>query len=157
VKKFAVAVIVFCLFQAVCPASLQINPLACYRRVKIMATTYRADRFSDIGCYRRVSKNGKRMGNFVALNFLPGGSVVMIPKLFKTTKFIVADTFGKTGIGKYKDRKYWKVDILRNRGEWIDDFDFPLELYVVKYNRGGLVKNAGVRANCRRFMENTTP
>ena len=97
------------------------------------------------------------MGNYVALNFLPGGSVVMIPQLFKTTKLIVADTFGKSGIGKYKGKKYWKVDILRNRGEWIDDFDFPLDLYVVKYNKKGRVKNAEVRRNCRRFMENTTP
>ena len=156
-RKFAAALAIFFLFQAVCPAALQVNPLARYRRVKILATTYRADHFSDIGCYQRVSKNGKRMGNYVALNFLPGGSVVMIPQLFKTTKLIVADTFGKSGIGKYKGKKYWKVDILRNRGEWIDDFDFPLDLYVVKYNKKGRVKNAEVRRNCRRFMENTTP
>ena len=81
----------------------------------------------------------------------------MIPELLKTTKLTVADTFGKSGIGHYKGKKYWKVDILRNKQEWIDDFDYPLNLYVVKYNAKGPVKDAGVRRNCQRFLKKGNP
>jgi hypothetical protein len=123
-----------------------------YKKVKILATTYFTHRWSATGRYRQVSKNGKRLGEFVALNFLPGGSIVMIPELFKTTKLEVADTFGGSGVGKYKGQKYWKVDILRDKGEWIDDLDHPLDLYIVKYNKEGPVKNKQVRKNCQAFL-----
>jgi len=135
------------------------NPLAeakgdlAYRKVKILATTYFANKWSDIGRYQRVSKNGKRLGNYVALNFLPGGSIIMIPKLFKTTKFEVADTMGGSGKGNYRGKSYWKVDILRNKGEYIDDFDYPLDLYIVKFNKRGPVKNEQVRRNSLLFAD----
>jgi hypothetical protein len=119
-----------------------------YPKMNVWVSTYYADHWSDTGRYRQVSKNGKRLGNFVALNFLPGGSIIMIPKLFKTTKFEVADTFGSTGIKTVKGKKYWLVDILRNHNEWYDDHDFPVELLVVKYNKKGPVKNRTVRKNC---------
>jgi len=124
-----------------------------YPKVKVLTTTYYAHRWSDIGRYKRVSKKGKRLGNFVAINFLPGGSIVMIPELFQTTTFEVADTFGGSGIGVYKGKKYWKVDILRNKNEWHDDFDHPLDLYVVKYNKNGPVKNAQVKRNCMNYQK----
>jgi len=122
-----------------------------YPKVKILASTYVTHRWSATGRYRQVSKNGRRLGDFIALNFLPGGSIVMIPTLFKTTKLEVADTFGGSGRGYYKGAKYWKVDILRDKGEWIDDFDHPLDLYIVKYNKNGPVKNQQVRKNCEMF------
>ena len=134
-------------------AKISNTPYQGYPKVKILATTYFANRWSDTGRYRRVSKNGRRMGNFVALNFLPGGSIVAIPELFKTTKLEVADTFGGSGIGHFKGKKYWKVDILVNKNEWIDDFDHPLDLYIVKYNKKGPVKNQQVRKNCQAFMD----
>lgn len=121
--------------------------------VKILATTYFAHKWSDTGRYKRVSKNGKRLGNYVALNFLPGGSIIMIPELFKTTKFEVADTLGGSGRGPYQGKSYWKVDILRNKGEYIDDFDYPLDLYIVKFNKRGPVKNEQVRRNSLLFAD----
>jgi len=127
-------------------------PTASVSKTKVLASTYYAHKWSDIGRYKRVSKNGKRLGNFVALNFLPGGSIVMIPQLFKTTKFEVADTFGGSGAKYYKGKKYWKVDILRNKGEWYDDIDHPIELVIVKVNKKGPVKNQKVRKNCQPFL-----
>ena len=124
-----------------------------YPKVKVLVTSYFAHRWSDFGRYKRVSKNGKRLGNFVALNFLPGGSIVMIPELFKTSKFEVADTFGGSGAGYYKGEKYWKVDMLRNKHEWMDNLDHPLDLYIVKYNGKGPVKNRQVRMNCEAFKK----
>ncbi len=124
-----------------------------YRKVKVLVTTYRTDHWSYQGRYKVVSKNGKRLGNYVALNFLPGGTIIMIPELFKTTTLEVVDTFGGTGIGYYKGKKYWKIDILRDRGEWMDDFDYPLNMYIVKYNQGGPVKNQLVKRNIQLFLE----
>lgn len=124
-----------------------------YRKPKVLVTTYRTDLWSHQGRYRVVSKEGKRLGNYVALNFLPGGSVIRLPRLFKTSTFEVADTFGGSGIGYFRGKEYWKVDILRDKGEWMDDFDFPLEIEVVKYNFGGPVKNARVRRNCELFLK----
>jgi len=124
------------------------DPYSKYPKLKVLASTYYADHWSNTGRYRQVSKDGKRLGNFVALNFLPGGSIIMIPKLFKTTKFEVADTFGGSGLKYHKGKRYWKVDILRNHNEWYDDHDFPLELYIVKYNKTGQVKNRAVKNNC---------
>ncbi|MBI5700792.1 hypothetical protein HZC34_02955 [Candidatus Saganbacteria bacterium] len=126
-------------------------PYSKYEKVKIIASTYYAHLWSDTGRYRRVSKNGKRLGDFVALNFLPGGSVIMIPELFKTTTLEVADTFGGSGYTTFKGKKYWKVDILRNKNEFYDDFDYPLDMYIIKLNKCGAVKNKEVRQNCINF------
>jgi hypothetical protein len=134
------------------PQIIESVPYSHYQKTKILVTTYRTDRWSHQGRYKVVSKGGKRLGNYVALNFLPGGSFIMIPELFKTTTLEVADTFGGKGYGYYKGKKYWKVDILRDKGEWMDDFDHPLDLYVVKYNYDGPVKNQEVRLNCQKFM-----
>jgi len=120
-----------------------------YPKMKVWVSTYYADHWSNTGRNRQVSKNGKRLGNFVALNFLPGGSIIMIPRLFKTTKFEVADTFGSSGVKKVKGKRYWLVDILRNHNEWYDDHDFPVDLYVVKYNNKGPVKNLKVKKSCQ--------
>lgn len=141
-----------CLLAEETPA--EENPYARYPKVKILATCYFAHRWSDYGRYKRVSENGWRLGNYVALNFLPGGSIVMIPELLGTTKLEVADTFGGSGKGRYKGKTYWKVDILRDKNEWIDDFDYPLDLYIVKYNKKGPVKNAQVKQNCQAFIDN---
>jgi hypothetical protein len=119
-----------------------------YPRMKVWVTTYYANHWSDTGRYRQVSKNGKRLGDFVALNFLPGGSLVMIPRLFDSTVFEVADTYGGSGRKVVKGICYWKVDVLRNAREWYDTHDFPVVLYIVKYNRNGQVKNRSVRKNC---------
>ncbi|HTY14021.1 MAG TPA: hypothetical protein VMD02_07570 [Candidatus Omnitrophota bacterium] len=124
-----------------------------YRKVKVLVSTYYADRWSDEGRYRMVSHHGKRLGNFVALNFLPGGSIIMLPRIFKTTKFEVADTFGGTGYRYYNGRKYWKVDILRNRGEKYASVDGPVEMVVVSINFKGPVKNAAVRKNAELFIK----
>jgi len=124
-----------------------------YPKIKVLTTTYFAHQWSDTGRYRQVSKNGVRLGNFVALNFLPGGSIIMIPALLKTTKLIVADTLGGSGRGHFKGKPYWKVDILRNEAEWMDDIDKPVELLVVKYNKAGPVKNRQVRQNCEEFLK----
>ncbi len=147
--RWAGILLLFALSSAISfPASAN-DPYSQYPKLKVLVSTYYADHWSSTGRYRQVSKNGKRLGNFVALNFLPGGSIIMIPKLFKTTKFEVADTFGGTGLKYHKGKRYWKVDILRNHQEWYDDHDFPLDVYIVKYNRGGQVKNATVRKNCQ--------
>jgi len=135
------------------PAALAEDAYSKYPRIKVLATTYTTEHWSNQGRYRIVSKGGKRLGNFVALNFLPGGSIVMIPELFKTTKLEVADTFGGSGAGYYKGKKYWKVDILRNRGEWIDDYDHPLDLYIVKINNNGKFKNQAVKKNYQAVLE----
>jgi len=134
-------------------SSVSKTPAKNYQKVRVIASTYYAHKWSDIGRYRRVSKNGKRLGNFVALNFLPGGSIIMIPKLFKTTKFEVADTFGGSGTRYYKGKKYWKVDILRNKGEWYDDIDHPIELIIAGVNHKGPVKNLTVRKNFLAFLK----
>lgn len=118
-----------------------------HKKIKVITSTYFAHKWSDIGCYKRVSKRGKRLGNFVALNFLPGGSIITIPQIFKTTTFEVADTFGGSGYTYYKGKKYWKVDILKNKNEWHDDFDYPLDLYVIKFNKKGPTKNKQVYNN----------
>jgi len=123
------------------------------RKVKVLTTTYYAHKWSDIGRYKKVSEKGKRLGNYVALNFLPGGSIIMIPELFKTTTFEVADTLGGSGRGYFHGKAYWKVDILRNKAEYIDDYDYPLDLYIVKYNKQGPVKNRQVRKNSLLFAD----
>lgn len=146
-----------CLLFFCCSLSFaQFNPSATesaeyskYPKIKVLQTVYYAHHWSDYGRYKRVSKNKKRIGNTVACNFLPGGSIIMIPELFKTTKFEVADTFGGKGYGFFKGEKYWKVDVLRNKSEWIDDFDHPLDMYIVKYNNAGPVKNSQVARNCQ--------
>lgn len=133
-------------------------PMLCfagkYPTVKVLTTCYFAERWSDQGAYRKVSKNGKRLGNFVALNFLPSGSVIMIPSLFKTTKFEVADTLKGKGRGYFRGKSYWKVDILRNENEWIDDFDRPQDLQIVKINRQGRFRDQLVRENYQTFIDN---
>ncbi len=132
-------------------------PGSAYPKIKVWVSTYYADHWSDIGRYRQVSKSGKRLGNFVALNFLPGGSVVMIPRLFKATTFEVADTFGRSGVKRVNDKRYWLVDVLRNHNEWYEDHDFPVDLYIVKYNRRGPVKNAVVHRNCHYVYKRLYP
>ncbi len=92
------------------------------------------------------------MGNYVAINFLPAGSIVMIPELFKTTKLEVADTLAGRGVGVYKGKKYWKVDILCNKNEWIDDFDYPMDLIVVKINKNGRFRDRACRRNHQLFL-----
>ncbi len=124
-----------------------------YRKIKVIVSTYYANRWSDQGRYRMVSKHGKRLGNFVALNFLPGGSVVMLPYMFRTTKFEVADTFGGTGYRYFHGRKYWKVDVLRNQGEKYASVDGPVDLVIVKINFKGPVKNAAVRKNVNDILK----
>ncbi|OGC14703.1 hypothetical protein A3J90_08885 [candidate division WOR-1 bacterium RIFOXYC2_FULL_37_10] len=124
-----------------------------YFTIKVLTTSYFAHKGSDYGCYRRVTKNQKRMGNFIALNFLPGGSIVMIPALFKTTTFEVADTFGGSGVGYFKGEKYWKVDILKNKNEWHENIDYPIDLYVVKFNEKGPVKNKTVKNNTLSILQ----
>jgi hypothetical protein len=119
-----------------------------YPKLKVWVSTYYADHWSDTGRYRQVSNHGKRIGNFVALNFLPGGSIIMLPRLFDSTTFEVADTFGGSGFRTVKGRRYWKVDVLRNHNEWYDNHDFPVDLYIVKYNKPGQVKNRVVKNNC---------
>jgi len=133
------------------------NPLKNYPSVKVMVTTYFTHLWSTQGAYKKVSKNNKRLGNYVAINFLPSGSIVMIPELFKTTKLEVADTLGGSGIKYYKGKKYWKVDILRDKSEWIDDFDHPLNLYVVKINKNGKFRDNIVRQNYYRFLKSLNP
>lgn len=122
-------------------------------KVKVLVSTYYAHKWSHQGRYKVVSKNGKRLGDYVALNFLPGGSIVMIPRLFGNTTFEVADTFGGSGIGYFRHKKYWKIDILRNKGEWYDDVDSPVDLYVVKFNSVGPVKNSIVRRNTKNYLK----
>jgi hypothetical protein len=121
-------------------------------KVRVLVSTYYAHRWSDTGRYRKVSKNKKRLGNFVALNFLPGGSIVTIPALFKTTRFEVADTFGGSGVGYFRGKRYWKVDILRNKDERHMDIDKPVDLYIIKFNKSGPVKNQQVRINSQNYM-----
>lgn len=135
-------------FAAYSPTKKEAEYYSKFPKIKVLQTVYFAHKWSDIGRYKRVSINKKRIGEYVALNFLPGGSIIMIPELFRTSKFEVADTFGGTGFGKFKGKKYWKVDVLRNKGEYIDDFDFPMEMYIVKYNKNGPVKNKAVKQNC---------
>lgn len=128
-----------------------------YPKIKVLQTVYYAHHWSDYGRYKRVTKNKKRLGNYVACNFLPGGSIIMIPELFRTTKFEVADTFGGKGYGFFKGEKYWKVDILRNKDEWLDDFDYPMDMYIVKFNKGGPVKNHQVAKNCETIWQSLFP
>ncbi|MFA5034581.1 MAG: hypothetical protein WC500_02225 [Candidatus Margulisiibacteriota bacterium] len=118
-----------------------------YPSIKILVTTYYTQNWSETGRYRRVSKDGHRLGNFVALNFLPGGSIVMIPRLFKNQLFEVADTFGGRGYDYFKGKRYWKIDILRDEGEFYEDIDSPVDLYIVKYNKRGEFKNREVKRN----------
>lgn len=147
VAKFCAILFIFSL-ASLAPLA-ETKPLP---QVKILATTYFAHLWSDYGAYRRVSINGRRMGNYVAINFLPAGSIVMIPELFKTTKLEVADTLAGRGVGVYKGKKYWKVDILCNKHEWIDDFDYPLDLIVVKINQNGRMRDRTVRRNYQLFQ-----
>jgi len=121
-------------------------------KTKVLVSTYYAHNWSSQGRYRIVSKNGKRIGDFVALNFLPGGSKIKIPRLFKNTVFEVADTFGGSGVGRYHGKACWKVDVLRNKGEWYDDVDYPVEMEIVKINFKGELKNASARNNFNRFL-----
>ena len=129
------------------------QPAKAYPKVMVLTTTYFAHRWSDYGCYRRVSKNGKRLGEYVACNFLPAGSMVMIPSLFKTTKLIVADTLAGAGTGYFHGKKYWRLDILRNKNEWIDDFDTPQELIVFKIKTKGVLRDAVVKNNYKKFLQ----
>jgi len=122
-------------------------------KIKVLTTCYFAHRWSDEGAYRRVSQKGKRLGNFVALNFLPAGSIIMIPELLKTTKLEVADTLGGRGVGRWKGKKFWKVDILRNKAEWLDDFDHPLELVIVKINPSGRLRDRIIKQNYQAFLK----
>ena len=149
VKILLVLLALVLALQAI-PLAKASNPYS----IKILATCYFAPHWSDQGAYRIVSKNGQRLGNFVALNFLPGGSIVMIPALFKTTKLEVADTLAGKGVGAFKGKKYWKVDILCDEKEWIDDFDFPLELIIVKINKNGPMRDRIVRRNYQLFLNN---
>jgi hypothetical protein len=155
VAKRSAVTAFFLVFLFVCGAwAASLTPdYSPYRKVKVLVTTYRTDHWSSQGRYKIVSKNGKRLGEYVALNFLPGGTLIMIPELFDTTTLEVADTFGGSGVGYYKGKKYWKIDILRDKGEWIDDYDYPLTMVIVKYNYGGPVKNREVKRNVRLFME----
>lgn len=127
------------------------------KKVEALITSYFAHRWSDHGAYKQVSVKGKRMGNFVALNFLPSGSIIEIPELLKTTKLEVADTLGGRGVGYYKGKKYWRVDILRNKHEWMDDFDHPLEIRIVKINHKGRFRDKIVKANYQQFLKKGTP
>ena len=157
-RRFGGLLLLLISWQAFFPSPTHAaDPYRKYPRLKAIASTYYAHKWSETGRYRQVSKKGKRLGNFVALNFLPGGSIIMLPELFKTTTFEVADTFGGTGYRSYKGKRYWKVDILRNHQEWYDDFDHPIDLYVVKFNRSGPVKNLMVRKNTQRLYKQLYP
>ena len=147
--KMLLTILLFFSFSSFAFAEEALN----YPKTKVLVSTYYAHRWSSIGRYKKVSKNGKRLGNFVALNFLPGGSIVTIPRVFGSTTFEVADTFGGTGIGYYKGKRYWKVDILRNKGEWYDDVDSPMTMFVVKFNDKGPVKNKRVLKNSIQFKQ----
>ncbi|MBU1867593.1 MAG: hypothetical protein KKD13_03870, partial [Candidatus Margulisbacteria bacterium] len=118
-----------------------------YPSLKVLVTTYYTHNWSEFGRYKKVSQNNHRLGNFVALNFLPGGSIIMIPRLFKGQLFEVADTFGGRGYDYFKGERYWKIDILRDKGEFYEDIDSPVDLYIVKYNKRGEFKNREVKRN----------
>lgn len=155
-KNKIIMVLAVCLLASSSRA-ISREALVKYPRMKVWVTTYYANRWSDTGRYRQVSKNGKRLGDFVALNFLPGGSLVMLPRLFDSTVFEVADTYGGSGRKVVKGIRYWKVDVLRNAHEWYDTHDFPVDLYIVKYNKAGQVKNRIVRKNCLAVYKKLYP
>jgi len=154
-KQLGLTIIALLILSQTCLPSQEASPIP--KKVKILYTCYFAPRWSEHGAYRRVSQNGKRLGNYIALNFLPSGSVVMIPSVLKTTKLIVADTMANHGIGSYEGKKYWKVDILRNEKEWIDDFDAPQELVIVKINKNGRFRDNIVYENYQTFLRQISP
>ena len=95
--------------------------MGCFAKKKVWVsmgfhtiTSYNAvraqtDSTPDIGAYGRVADHGKPLGNFVACNFLPKNTKVIIPKIYGNRVFIVMDRMNR----RYKNR----VDVLLPMGQ----------------------------------------
>ena len=146
-RSLTVALAAALVFSLAWPLAAKTAAPAAYPSLKVLVTTYYSHNWSEFGRYKKVSTGGRRLGHYVALNFLPGGSIITIPRLFGRQQFEVADTFGGRGWDYFKGKRYWKIDILRDAGEFYEDIDSPVDLYIVKYNKRGEFKNREVKRN----------